>query len=235
MFILKKLNWKNPKIIEKMIQSLQSNNVSITSTDTIYGLLSQTTKDAYYNMKRIKTERGEKPFLLLISNPEKLNLFVNKLNLTPNINKLIKQCWPGPLTLIFKAKKELPAYFTSNSKETFNVNETIAIRCPKHTGLLKLLKSFDALFSTSANKSGKKPPITEEEIDPTVIENIDYLVTEEKTSKETFIDRNISLHQNLPSTIIDVSDFENDIVRVVRKGKYKIDELEEYYGAKFSK
>ncbi|MFH1644439.1 MAG: L-threonylcarbamoyladenylate synthase [bacterium] len=216
-----KLNfWSSEKIIEKLKQSLQQNNINITSTDTIPGLLANITEKSFKKLNVIKKERENKPYLVLISSQQKIKDFVDPDALTPNIEFLIKNCWPGPVTIIFKAKQSLPDFL--KSKEN-----TIALRCPKHKNLLKLLESFGGLFSTSANISGQKSPTALNEIDPTIINQIDLFVLDEKDEK--------TLAKILPSTLIDASKAKEGIIKIVREGQYKIEELEKYYGTKFEK
>lgn len=136
--------------------------------------------------------------------------------LTPKHHALMQHCWPGPLTIIFKAKKGIPKFLQS-------ATGTIAIRCPKHAHLQALLPTFKGLFSTSANKGGDPPPKTIKQVDPALIKKIKYLV----------IDTKSFLLQTLPSSIIDFSRKKG--VKVIREGSFPIKTLEKYYGEKFEK
>ncbi|MCF7899664.1 Sua5/YciO/YrdC/YwlC family protein, partial [Candidatus Babeliales bacterium] len=172
---------------------------------------------SYKKLNNIKTKRDNKPYLILIDSIQKLKKFVSNKNLSnKNIINLINNCWPGPVTIIFKAKKNLPKYLKSEQN-------TIAIRCPNNKNLQKLLSSFDGLFSTSANISNQPIPTIIENIDPEILKKIDYLVVDIKKS----------LPQTLPSTIIDLSNEKE--IKVLRKGAFPIGKLEEYYGTKFKK
>ena len=128
---------------------------------------------------------------------------------------MIDQCWPGPVTLIFKAKNDLPSFAKSKKN-------TIALRYPDHEGLLSLLKSFDGLFSTSANKTVEKAPENIDEINSDLIEKTDLLVYDEEMEKRT-----------LPSTIIDCTNPQR--LTVIRESLFPVKKLEEYYGEKFEK
>lgn len=207
----------NDKAIDQLKKSLIKNNISITPTDTVFGLIANTTFKSYKKLNNIKTKRDNKPYLILIDSIQKLKKFINKKYLlNKNTMNLINNCWPGPVTIVFKAKKNLPKYLISPQK-------TIAIRCPDHKELQKLLSNFDSLFSTSANISNKPVPTTIENIDPEILKKIDYLI----------VDRKNSLPQTLPSTIIDLSNEEE--IKVIREGAFPINKLEEYYGSKFKK
>lgn len=209
-------NWSTEKIIDKLKFSLSNNLINITSTDTIPGLLANTTKESFEKLNEIKKERENKPYLILISSKEKIKCFVGKDSITPGIENLIKNCWPGPVTVIFKAKQDLPSFLKSNQN-------TVALRCPKHENLLKILESFDGLFSTSANISGEKSPTNISQIDEKILYKIDYIVDNQKQYLENV----------LPSTIIDAS--KPDVIQIIRKGQYNIKIMEKNYGKKFKK
>ena len=115
----------------------------------------------------------------------------------------------------------MPAFL--KSKE-----QTIAIRCPNHAGLKKILKPFNGLFSTSANRSNQPIPQNYVQIDSKILSEITLIVVEKKD-----IDTNNNLNQTLPSTIIDVANCNN--VKIIREGALKLKELEDSYGEKFVK
>ncbi len=206
----KSFSWSDYEIIEKLKKSLNLNLINITSTDTIPGLLANITEKSFVKLNEIKLQRTNKPYLILISSPEKIKLFVDENYLDRNVENLIKNCWPGPLTIIFKAKDNLPGFIKSSTN-------TIALRCPKHPQLLKLLESFDGLFSTSANISGQQTPTSINQIDQQILDKIDFIVfgNEKETS---------------PSTMIDVS--KKGVVKIIREGEFKTKTLEKYYGNK---
>lgn len=198
-------------------KSLKNDQISITSTDTVLGFIGQLTLKSFEKLNSIKEDRTDKPYLIVISSQDKLKNFVQIENIDKNIEHFISQCWPGPVTLIFKANQQLPAFLTS-------ATGTIALRCPNHKPLRTVLSSFDGLFSTSANKSGKPIPTNIEEIDHTIIEKIDYLV----------IDKDIQSNKVVSSTILDLSSPDGTI-QVVREGAYPVKELEKLYGSSFKK
>jgi L-threonylcarbamoyladenylate synthase len=211
----KLLRWNESSTIEKLKKSLTLGHVSITSTDTILGLLTSLTNKGYQALHTIKGSRSDKTYVILIASPQKLSHFIDEQSLNKNVRCLIEKCWPGPLTIVFKAKKDLPNYLVA-------ADGTIALRCPKHDGLLTILSEFDGLFSTSANKSGQKVATTMEEMDSDIVEACDYIVVDIKETKA---------HE--PSTIIDVS--KEDVIKLVRQGAYSSQQLEEIIGIPIKK
>ncbi|MFH1253995.1 MAG: L-threonylcarbamoyladenylate synthase [bacterium] len=217
------IHWQSPNTKNKIIEELQNNKVLITTTDTIPGFIANTTAQGFQALNTIKQDRQHKPYIILISDTDigdasisdasKLDYFVEPEQLTQHIKNLVKQCWPGPLTVIFKAKKELPAFLKSE-------NNTVAIRCPNYTPLLEILKKFNGLFSTSANISNTPAPTTIKDVNQEVISQVKYLVDDNDK-------KNLQSHETKPSTIIDVS---TNQIRIIRQGAYTAQDLEKILG-----
>jgi len=68
--------------------------------------------------------------------------------------KLMKSFWPGPLTLIFKRSKIVPNVTVAGL-------DTVAVRMPRHSVALALIRESDCCISApSANLAGKPSPTT---------------------------------------------------------------------------
>jgi L-threonylcarbamoyladenylate synthase len=218
--------WNDPKTIKALFQSVKNNKISITSTDTVLGLLANITQESFTMLNSIKKERHNKPYLILIDSLKKLPLFIQIENLTPILKNLLSHCWPGPVSIIFQAKKSLPAFLQTQ-------NQTIALRCPKHIKLQKILSLFPGLFSTSANTSGATIPKTLHEIDPNILAYIEYVILDQSE------DTNSTNTVPISSTIIDISHVMKEgpqaAIQVIREGQYPIKELERIYGNKFKR
>ena len=210
------LSWSRNEDINDVKICLQNDQIVISSTDTICGFLTNGTEESFKKLHDIKGERGDKPYLVLTS-LKKLDQFVDVTLLSKKMQNVIKHCWPGPLTIIFKAKKDLSNFLVSRAG-------TIALRCPCHDGLQGLLKGFDGLFSTSANKSGKTAPSFISQVDSELLKDVECVIGDNNENKE------------LPSSIIDFShvdftsqDKEQEKLQVVREGAFSREELERYY------
>jgi L-threonylcarbamoyladenylate synthase len=215
------LSWQNPKTILKIKESIENNNVIISTTDTVIGLLTNATIEGLETLNKLKGARVQNPYIILIKSIDILTKFIDQNTLTPQFINFLKLCWPGSVTIIFKAHSNLPCYLKGP-------NNTIALRCPNHKGLLSLLSHFNGLFSTSANTSGEKTPRSLKDIEPVLLQNVTYLVGDYKN-----IDTCIQLEQTFPSTLIDTAN--QDYIKVIRTGAYPIDLLEKQYGKKFEK
>ncbi len=193
-----KLNSDNS--IFKILNSLKKGQIVCLPTDTIYGLSANSfNKEALIRLKKIK-ER-EEPFILLTDSLNKIIGLINYIN--PVFHKLKGAgLIPGPVTLLFKARVRIE-HITSDKG-------TIAVRIPNSEHLKTILSSVNfPIVSTSANPKGKIPA-------KSIMEAYNYF----KEDVDLYIDNGEA--ENLPSTIIDISE-EN--IQYVREGIIKFDKI----------
>jgi L-threonylcarbamoyladenylate synthase len=198
------LYWDDKNTISKIHAILRSGGVVVGSSDTVIGFLASLTKEGFEALNSIK-QRQEKPYLILVESQEVVEKLIDQ-PISGQIRGIMERCWPGPLTIIFKAKVDLPAYIKG-------ADGTIALRVPAHSGLQQLLACGDSLFSTSANKAGEPVPASLDELDPDIRRQVAAVIDDYSGSRSK---------DTVPSTILDCSD---GTIRVVREGAYPIAEL----------
>ena len=200
------LSWNNPETIDYVEKELHRGQVVLAEGDTVLGLLADVSEKGVAQLNYIKS-RFAKPYLILVGSSKKVFDFIeiDKRKMF-QIEKLINGCWPGPVTLIFRAKKGV--FEPAQSPEG-----TIAIRVPNHAGLLQLLSQFDALFSTSANSSGAPVPSSIEQVDKVIMDAVACVVMNDAHEKE---------QSTVPSTIIDCT---GEQLIVVRQGAFDVAKL----------
>jgi tRNA threonylcarbamoyl adenosine modification protein (Sua5/YciO/YrdC/YwlC family) len=209
--------WGVASAIRLAKAALFQSETLLTTTDTVPGLLSSICHKGFLSLNAIKKGRDSKPYIVLIHSVQQLHYFVDEKTLTPGCRELMKRCWPGPLTIICKAKPKLPSYVKSDQG-------TIALRCPKHEGLLRLLQGAQGLFSTSANLSGQQTPKLLKDVDLSVVDAVSYVIADLKEKQDL-----------QPSTIIDVSHLQDGKkgkdrnITFVRLGAYDREEIERIY------
>lgn len=196
--------WNDPSSISTLQAVLDRDGIVLASGDTVLGLCARLTQKSFKNINEIK-QRSGKPYLILIGSADKLNLFIDQ-ELCEKLKTLVKTCWPGPVTLVFKAKQSLEPWMASESG-------TIAVRVPDHDGLLKLLNHYDGLFSTSANISTKTIPSSIDVVDLEILDRVGAIC----------IDREHEMNQQSPSTILDCSTGD---IQVLRQGAFSIETLQ---------
>ena len=203
---MKRLLWNDLKTIDYLEQQLDNGEVVLAQGDTVLGLLANVSKVGAAHLNQVKV-REKKPFLLLVHDYKKaLDLIDLGDKKSIQIEKLMNNCWPGPVTLIFYAKQGLEPYIKHS-------NGTIAVRVPDHAGLLRLLERFDALFSTSANVSGEPVPHAIDQVDPAILHAVSCIVVNDEHEGSL---------SAVPSTIIDCT---GDTLVVVRQGAFELTRL----------
>ena len=172
-------------------------------TETFYGLGADPfNESAVKKLFQLKGRGFDKPVSILIKDKNMLLTVVEEI--PPAAEKLIKKFWPGPLTIIFKAKKIVPSVLTGYTGK-------IGVRISSNPITQKLLGTIDSpITTTSANPSGKKSPVTTKEVKDYFGDKIDLI-----------IDGGL-LSGKLGSTIVDVTERE---LRVIREGEIYIKQL----------
>lgn len=153
--------------IDKLADILKNDGVICVPTDTVYGLCARiNSKKAYDNLVNIKNRPNIKSFPVMCLDEEQIKniAIVNKY-----AEKLIHAFMPGPITLVFKKKDNIPDYIT-------NGKDTIAVRMAPLKILEELIKKTGSpLFLTSANISGETTCTTLDEIEK-IFPNIDGIL-----------------------------------------------------------
>ena len=145
---------------EQAARLITERGVIIYPTSTLYGIgCDATDKIAVKRVANIKNNRNT-GFICLVSDMKMamdLALF-NDMEL-----KLAKEFWPGPLTLILRAKPGIEHAGTGN---------TVALRCDPVA--LALVKDAGVpIISTSANLPQRPPARNTDELDPALIAMVD--------------------------------------------------------------
>lgn len=204
----KKLVWEKNEDRELLAHLLRQGEVVISSNDTIYGFLATLNQKSYNRIQELKKTKYRRPFLILVGSVEKIFDFVERKNVTDRIVKFLSLCWPGPVTVVFRAKEGISKFLVSE-------NDTVALRVPNHSGMLSLLSEFDGLFSTSANRSGAIAPASLSQISYELLCEVRYVVVD-----------SIEKVSDVPSTVVDFSGGE---LKIVRHGVYSEEKLREFY------
>jgi L-threonylcarbamoyladenylate synthase len=135
-------------------QALMDGGVVAAPTDTVYGLVCfADCEAAVQRIFELKGRPAHQPLPVLIGGPEQ----VPELTVEPSaqVRRLMDAFWPGPLTIVVPARKEVSPVITAGSG-------TVGIRLPDHAALRAL--AVKPLASTSANIHGEQPVITAEEV-----------------------------------------------------------------------
>jgi len=139
------------KTLAKAGELVRAGQVVVYPTETLYGLGADATNAVA--IKKIFLMKGRpesSPISVIVADMEMLKELVEEVN--PISERLIKAFWPGPLTIIFKARKSLPAELTAGAG-------SIGVRIPDSSIAIGLVRAARRpVTATSANLSGKEPP-----------------------------------------------------------------------------
>ena len=190
--------------IDRVVKVLKEGGLVIYPTDTVYGLgCDITNTKALERIARIKGVKLEKAnFSFICSDLSNLSDYVKQIN--TSTFKILKRALPGPYTFILPGNSNLPKEF---KKKT-----TVGIRIPDNSIVLEIVRQLgNPIVSTSIYDEDE---VIEYTTDPELIfEKWQNLV-------DMVIDGGYG--DNIPSTIIDLSGYEPE---VVREGKGSLDVL----------
>ena len=101
------------------IEHLSKGNLVAFPTETVYGLGANAfNENAISNIFKVKERPTTDPLIVHIDKLSRLEEW-NLVDITQDelvlVNKLAKECWPGPLTIILKASEKIPNLVTANS------------------------------------------------------------------------------------------------------------------------
>ncbi len=146
------------KKIKKVAGILNNHGVVIIPTDTVYGIATLLgNKKGIKRIYKIKKRKLHKPLAILIPSINWVWKWVEK---TKNLVELCENYWPGATTLIMK---------TIDKK-------VIGLRMPDYKPVIEIMSITGPLCATSANISGKRAPVSTEDIPEKIKQACDLII-----------------------------------------------------------
>ena len=156
------------EVIRQVETCAQNGGVLAVPTDSFYALAVGVFQPAALKrLQVIKPDRDHKPFPVLISDPEDLDQVAE--DPSELAQKLMKQFWPGLLTILLKAK----SYMLPALKGEAGM---IGVRQPDEAGMCKILSRTGPLTGTSANLTGDSPAQSAEQVMEQLGSGIDLIL-----------------------------------------------------------
>nr|WP_106783513.1 L-threonylcarbamoyladenylate synthase [Lysinibacillus timonensis] len=142
----------NEKCYSQAVDLLNEGEVVAFPTETVYGLGAVATNDEA--VKKIFAAKGrpsDNPLIVHIGSLDEVSTYIEEI---PEVaKKCMDAFWPGPLTIVMKAKKDVLAPSVTAGLST------VGLRMPSHPVALKLLQTLrKPVAAPSANRSGKPSP-----------------------------------------------------------------------------
>ncbi len=185
--------------VAKAAEVLKQGGVIAYPTETLYGLGASLSKEQA--VARIRKIKGKpEPILALVSGAEMAERYVE---LDDRARKLIEAFWPGPLTLILKARPGISDLVRAGSAG-------LGLRMSSDRFAKALVKrAGEAITSTSANLSGKKPWENADEIEAELGLELDLIVDDGKRAGKA-------------STVLDLL---GGKPKLIREGQIQLNEI----------
>ena len=137
-------------IFKKSLHILRSGGIVAYPTESFYALgVLATNEAAIRKLFELKKRPVGKPLPIIVGDLDTLRSVAEDIPFSAE--DLMKRFWPGPLTIIFKAKDSVPFLLTGGTGK-------VAVRIPGESAALHLAKALKLpITSTSANHSGEPP------------------------------------------------------------------------------
>jgi len=181
------------KEVSVALKTLQQEGIIIYPTDTVWGIgCDATNENTVKKVFKIKQRTESKSLIILVDSFKMLKEYVNEIPY--NINEILEK-FHKPTTIIYNNPKRL-------AKNVVASDDTVAIRVVQDKFCKELIKEYGKpIVSTSANISGKPSPKSFEEIEPSILDAVDYVV---------------NLHQNKKT------DSPSSIIKLNAKGEIEV-------------
>ena len=196
------------EVLKEAAEVLRAGGLVAYPTDTLYGLGANAFDGkAVKKVFEAKRRSRDSPLPVLVSSMSQVKAISSEVS--EEAKTLISRFWPGPLTVIVKASKELPHEVTACTGK-------VGIRMPDNRVALSLIASSGLpVTGPSANVSGSMSPISADDVMKELGDEIDVI-----------IDGGSDL-LGIESTVVDVTGPEPIIVR---EGAVLREDLEEVLG-----
>ena len=183
-------------------RSLEESKVIAFPTETVMGLgVFYDDYSAYQLLNKINGRPEDKPYTVMLGSTEHIDKYAY---LNERERRIINKFMPGSITILLKAKENVPNYVTHNTG-------IIGIRVPNLKEIQDLLIYCEKpLLVPSANKSGEKPALTSYEVKEIFKDELGYILEGKAEG-------------GVPSTIVDLT---GEQVKIVREGPISLKDIE---------
>ncbi len=180
--------------IARAAEQVRAGGIIVYPTETVYGLGADPfNADALSRIFSIKGRDAAKALIVLIRGQDDLNTLA--VEVPQKAQRLTEAFWPGPLTLVFRARPGLP-------EQLLGAGSTIALRASDASAAQTLLDHLcGPITSTSANRSGDPPVRSAAEAAETLGDRIDLILDGGPAPDAR------------PSTVVDVSTGQANVLR----------------------
>lgn len=136
-------------------------------TETVYGIGCRVSNETLARLNQLKGRPADKYYTLHIANASDVSRYVPTIGL--RAKKLIKNAWPGPLTMVFElGDRDIEQQKAKLPREVFDNlyrDSSTGIRCPDNVIASMLLSQAKfPVVAPSANISGQSPAVDAKQV-----------------------------------------------------------------------
>jgi L-threonylcarbamoyladenylate synthase len=204
------VNEKRAEALSQAVAAVKRGEVIAFPTETLYGLGADALNvAAVEKVFQLKGRDVANPIPVLIADRAMLSNLV--LDVPAPAETLIARFWPGPLTIVLRARADIP-------RPLVNAVGGIGVRVSSQPIAEELVRALARpLTATSANPSGRSPARTAQEAKEYFSGQIN-----------TFVDGG-TLTSKTGSTVVEIT---GDLIKIIREGDIARSKLEEVLGGK---
>jgi len=158
-----------PGEIDRAARLLRAGRLVAFPTETVYGLgANALDADAVARIYTVKRRPTTSPLIVHVASIEMAQSLV--ANWPEIANRLTRQFWPGPLTLVMGKRSAIPDIVTANLP-------TVALRMPAHSIALALISVAGVpVAAPSANRFTELSPTTAEHVRGSLGSDVDFIL-----------------------------------------------------------
>ena len=165
--------------IKKAAELVEAGGLVAFPTETVYGLACKVEPGSLARLDRLKGRDASKHYTLHIGQLDEYRKYVPRIGL--RAEKLIREAWPGPLTLVFElgpAQMEVQkGRLNADAMRTLYKDGSIGIRYPDHPVASLLLRLVNhPVVAPSANYAGKPPATDADQVLSQLAEDVDMIL-----------------------------------------------------------
>jgi len=165
--------------IAQAVTILNQGGIVIFPTDTAFGIGCQIDDEkAVQRLFQIRKRPHEKATPVLVDTVPMAQRYLQSIP-QDVIDHLIEPYWPGALTIVLKCKDEKIPHLVRGG------GDTLGVRIPNHQIARQLIREVATpLLGPSANFAGGKTPFSTQDLDDSLVKQVDFVVEGECTLKK---------------------------------------------------
>lgn len=164
--------------IEKASEVLKNGGIVIFPTDTTFVIGCRVDdKKAVERLFKIRKRPKTQPASVLVDTVLMAKAYVKSIS-KEVVDKLIEPYWPGPLTIVLPCRIDKVPFLVRGG------GLNLGVRIPNHPTIRSVIRKVGAgILGPSANLHGEKTPYSLEDVNPKLLNLVDYILPGECSIK----------------------------------------------------